>query len=137
MGFFCILRRVNGPITLGPFCILPLAGCFIPLRALFLTLKIPKKTIVGFWGPVPQDCVDDYAPVAHLDRAPGFEPGGSRFKSCRVHHFGSINPHFIPSRSKHRDCIPFGLLPLFPKFPCVLPASEIWGHRSAGLLRNH
>ncbi len=26
------------------------------------------------------------APVAHLDRASGFEPEGSRFKSCRVHH---------------------------------------------------
>lgn len=28
-----------------------------------------------------------FAPVAHLDRVLGFEPRGSRFKSCRVHHF--------------------------------------------------
>ncbi len=27
-----------------------------------------------------------HAPVAHLDRVLGFEPRGSRFKSCRAHH---------------------------------------------------
>jgi hypothetical protein len=26
------------------------------------------------------------APVAQLDRAPGFEPVGRRFNSCRAHH---------------------------------------------------
>ncbi len=26
------------------------------------------------------------APVAQLDRVPGFEPGGRRFESCRGHH---------------------------------------------------
>ncbi len=35
-----------------------------------------------------------HAPVAHLDRAPGFEPGGSRFESCRVH-------HILLKRSQH------------------------------------
>ncbi len=27
------------------------------------------------------------APVAQLDRVPGYEPGGHTFESCRAHHF--------------------------------------------------
>ena len=28
-----------------------------------------------------------HASVAHLDRAPGYEPGGGKFKSFQTHHF--------------------------------------------------
>ena len=28
-----------------------------------------------------------YAPVAQLDRVPGYEPGGRTFESCRARHF--------------------------------------------------
>ena len=27
------------------------------------------------------------APLAQMDRAPGYEPGGRRFESCRARHF--------------------------------------------------
>ena len=37
------------------------------------------------------DCFLRYAPVAHLDRAPDFESGGSRFESCRTQkHIGPL-----------------------------------------------
>jgi hypothetical protein len=34
-----------------------------------------------------------YAPVAQLDRAPGYEPGGREFESLRAHHLKSKRPH--------------------------------------------
>ena len=30
------------------------------------------------------------APVAQLDRVPGFEPGGREFESLRARHFGAL-----------------------------------------------
>ena len=30
------------------------------------------------------------APVAQLDRVPGYEPGGHTFESCRAHHMFGI-----------------------------------------------
>ena len=32
-------------------------------------------------------CGDDSAPVAQLDRVPGYEPGGREFESLRARHF--------------------------------------------------
>jgi hypothetical protein len=32
------------------------------------------------------------APLAQLDRASGYEPGGRRFKSCRARHFNNLQP---------------------------------------------
>jgi hypothetical protein len=37
-------------------------------------------------GPVPVGIFAVFAPVAQLDRAPGYEPGGREFESLRAHH---------------------------------------------------
>ena len=34
----------------------------------------------------PACTVKPYAPLAQLDRASGYEPGGRKFESCRAHH---------------------------------------------------
>ncbi len=35
------------------------------------------------------------APIAQLDRVPGFEPGGYRFKSCSVHNYKCLKSQYI------------------------------------------
>ncbi len=35
---------------------------------------------------IPQELRFSVAPVAQLDRAPGYEPGGREFESLRAHH---------------------------------------------------
>ncbi len=61
-----------------------------------------------------------YAPVAQLDRVPGYEPGGREFESLRAHHFPT---HFQrlagPNRGRyglHTGCtLP---VPVRPSFRC-------------------
>jgi hypothetical protein len=36
-----------------------------------------------------------YAPVAQLDRAPGYEPGGREFESLRAHQFINVRSGYI------------------------------------------
>ena len=38
---------------------------------------------------------DIEAPVAQLDRVPGYEPGGREFESLRAHHIQIKNPHLL------------------------------------------
>jgi hypothetical protein len=46
-----------------------------------------------------------YAPVAQLDRAPGYEPGGREFESLRAHHISSVYARSkFPSVEYSRKC---------------------------------
>ena len=48
-----------------------------------------------------------YAPLAQLDRASGYEPGGRRFESCRAH---QILPHqSLPQQSRAMALSPTNL----------------------------
>ncbi len=48
---------------------------------LFQIVSLTQGVIVGII------LASKYAPVAQLDRVPGYEPGGHTFESCRAHHF--------------------------------------------------
>lgn len=37
-------------------------------------------------GSIPVGGTMSFAPVAQLDRVPGYEPGGREFESLRAHH---------------------------------------------------
>lgn len=41
------------------------------------------------------------APVAQLDRVPGFEPGGRRFESCRGHHLSATSGELLMASHLH------------------------------------
>ena len=61
-----------------------------------------------------------YAPIAQLDRVPGFEPGGRRFESVRArHNFNELRrPKKLPS-------------PIFTTFSYIFETSKVvidgWG----------
>ncbi|SBV35895.1 hypothetical protein STPYR_10825 [uncultured Stenotrophomonas sp.] len=42
----------------------------------------------------PHNSAPDSAPVAQLDRVPGYEPGGREFESLRAHHLEHRNAVF-------------------------------------------
>ena len=42
--------------------------------------------------------VSVFAPVAQLDRAPGYEPGGREFESLRAHHYIQLVTVAVPTK---------------------------------------
>jgi hypothetical protein len=40
--------------------------------------------VTRVWRQARDDIIKKYAPVAQLDRVPGYEPGGRGFDSCRA-----------------------------------------------------
>ena len=45
--------------------------------------------------PHPHNSAPDDAPVAQLDRVPGYEPGGREFESLRAHHLRNSRPRLL------------------------------------------
>ena len=45
-----------------------------------------ETSAFGRVGSSPTWGTNFYASVAHLDRAPGYEPGGGKFESFQTHH---------------------------------------------------
>jgi hypothetical protein len=70
----------------------------------------PRATLAGAWRGTSR-CRDQSAPIAQLDRASGYEPGGRKFESCWAHHYKhwQIRPRAKPNVA--RNCNDFATEP--------------------------
>ncbi len=50
-------------------------------------IRVQMLAFLDMISPRVDNAAPFYAPVAQLDRVPGYEPGGRRFESFRARHF--------------------------------------------------
>ncbi len=80
--------------------------------------------------------VKNYAPVAQLDRVPGYEPGGREFESLRAHHFSDRNKA-VKISSVTAFCFNNTSAGLLRKFPPAHPVSSSIRFSSSGTGTSH
>ena len=78
--FVCEIDRQRAPVTypgIHPLGTLEIRGI----------VRVKPVSLVDKYGFSKHRCSETHAPVAQLDRVPGFEPGGREFESLRARHF--------------------------------------------------